>query len=643
MSQMIRSNVCGRVLVFVFCALVTTTNCKKIKASAAEVNRAATANTEKLFDDYSTEESQPRQLSKKQRQKLVDSFQRVPAVEVQSSDLATAPQFHRGYPRVSDQATGETSLAVDVSMKRPSTVFYAVLGKGSPTPSVQEVQSGLGGNAVAFGSILVKDEDGTGKGLSASALIENLKPATGYRIFFVAQDPSEPSAVSPSPVSVHSEGNSDSDVVYTKDQTPPSFTAEPRQNPYPGNAEDSVTVEVQVDEPCTCHYAVVEPESADKYSSADIISGAIEAAFASSFKVRSGEDSLMSALDALLTTPQRSLKPSTAYTVLMVPEDSSGNYDPTPTAVQVYTPDLTPPTFLDGMPIVEDETEESVTVRTGLSEPGVVSYVLLDGSTQHADPSLEDVLAFRGSQGQPPVASGTIQVGEERVAEAELSGLRTAYPYNLFLALQDLAEAPFSSKPNVNPEVKKISVMPPDLTPPTFEVSLGDVGETNATLEVRSDETGIAYYVVLDQCGSSEVACAEPSEDQIRAGHGASGESPVDAGSFLLSALSAMGGRHLLAEESMLAGANSTISGHMAPRKNYSVFVTAADDWGNLAQRRRLSGTTTDTTPPVITLLGANPVNLTVLNGSNALSGYTAYTDAGATALDNVDGDLTTK
>ena len=56
-------------------------------------------------------------------------------------------------------------------------------------------------------------------------------------------------------------------------------------------------------------------------------------------------------------------------------------------------------------------------------------------------------------------------------------------------------------------------------------------------------------------------------------------------------------------------------------------------------QRRRRNKTRTvvvepapDTTPPVITLLGDNPLTLTVGD---------PYTDPGATAVDNVDGDLT--
>ena len=43
---------------------------------------------------------------------------------------------------------------------------------------------------------------------------------------------------------------------------------------------------------------------------------------------------------------------------------------------------------------------------------------------------------------------------------------------------------------------------------------------------------------------------------------------------------------------------------------------------------------TKDTTPPVITVLGKTPINI---------QKDSAYTDAGATATDNIDGDITSK
>ena len=65
----------------------------------------------------------------------------------------------------------------------------------------------------------------------------------------------------------------------------------------------------------------------------------------------------------------------------------------------------------------------------------------------------------------------------------------------------------------------------------------------------------------------------------------------------------------------------------------YSVTYNVSDAAGNAAAEvSRTVNVTADATPPVITLLGANPVNIEV--GST-------YTDAGATAADNIDGDIT--
>lgn len=66
----------------------------------------------------------------------------------------------------------------------------------------------------------------------------------------------------------------------------------------------------------------------------------------------------------------------------------------------------------------------------------------------------------------------------------------------------------------------------------------------------------------------------------------------------------------------------------------FTVTYTVSDVTGNVATATRTVNVTAtpDVTAPVITMLGASPVNLTV--------GGT-YTDAGATALDNIDGNIT--
>jgi len=73
--------------------------------------------------------------------------------------------------------------------------------------------------------------------------------------------------------------------------------------------------------------------------------------------------------------------------------------------------------------------------------------------------------------------------------------------------------------------------------------------------------------------------------------------------------------------------------------KQYTITYTATDKAGNKATAFRIvnvikKGTVADTTAPIITILGKNPV--TVIQN-------TTYKDAGATAKDNVDGKVTVK
>lgn len=66
----------------------------------------------------------------------------------------------------------------------------------------------------------------------------------------------------------------------------------------------------------------------------------------------------------------------------------------------------------------------------------------------------------------------------------------------------------------------------------------------------------------------------------------------------------------------------------------YEVVATATGAGGVTAQDQTRHELTVDTVPPVITLLGTNPVYVKT---------YTAYTDAGATATDYVDGDISAR
>ncbi len=67
---------------------------------------------------------------------------------------------------------------------------------------------------------------------------------------------------------------------------------------------------------------------------------------------------------------------------------------------------------------------------------------------------------------------------------------------------------------------------------------------------------------------------------------------------------------------------------------SYEVIYTVSDNSGNTAVKKRSVVVSTDNTPPVITLKGSNPMNVP-RNGN--------YNEPGATAHDNLDGDITNK
>lgn len=79
----------------------------------------------------------------------------------------------------------------------------------------------------------------------------------------------------------------------------------------------------------------------------------------------------------------------------------------------------------------------------------------------------------------------------------------------------------------------------------------------------------------------------------------------------------------------LTAGIATTSNVNTNATGTYSVIYTVTDTAGNTATATRVVNVVTDIVPPVITILGSNPAQVTI---------NTAYTDAGATALDNVSG-----
>jgi len=85
---------------------------------------------------------------------------------------------------------------------------------------------------------------------------------------------------------------------------------------------------------------------------------------------------------------------------------------------------------------------------------------------------------------------------------------------------------------------------------------------------------------------------------------------------------------------SAIAGDNTVTFDALSEGVHDTCTITVTDAAGNTSAPLTITPFTVDVTPPVITLIGNATVNLTVGD---------SYTDAGATASDNIDGDITSK
>ena len=95
----------------------------------------------------------------------------------------------------------------------------------------------------------------------------------------------------------------------------------------------------------------------------------------------------------------------------------------------------------------------------------------------------------------------------------------------------------------------------------------------------------------------------------------------VDAGATALDAVNGVLTGSIITQNTV----NTSVAG------NYTVTYTVTDSTSHTAQEVRTVTVRSDTTPPVITLKGSNPLTI----GSGVI-----YLDPGVTALDNIDGDL---
>jgi hypothetical protein len=346
----------------------------------------------------------------------------------------------------------------------------------------------------------------------------------------------------------------------------------------------SADLRVQLDEPGTVYYAVMVNGTTDCPSAADL------------FQLKTPADAQLPA-NATGSFQQLDYDPATvqlapladgvAYRVCTVARDNTNfrNNQTGVASVVFTTPDITPPSLAlapGSTTCSRDAFLCNVTLAVTLSEPGVVSLVVLANATLPANASNATAAKLLGSSAAElfpgarlAAANVTIAAGGSTVS-AIFPGLDSQSAFTVLAAAVDAAG-------NVNATVAALAFATPDVTPPAFLGSgpqLADVQETSFALVVSMSEPCTIKYL------AQPAGAPAPTLAQLAANANASNATLAVGSAGVPSA-----GQPV-----------SVAIGRLSKGTLYDVYLLAADAAGN--QQPSLANVsaarTIDNTPPSI-------------------------------------------
>ncbi|MDD3569818.1 MAG: S-layer homology domain-containing protein [Lachnospiraceae bacterium] len=383
----------------------------------------------------------------------------------------TAPVFVTGYPYME---TGKTDTAVDVKYRvnEEATVFCALYPEDTPFPIGTTTTSGSAFSA-SLDSEEAKNQVVNGKNATLKAksaktqadtegtiAISGIKETMAYDLYVAAQD------------------NTGNISTIKKLYIP----AKPRfLDTYPKIAyvkNDSVDVLVATTKNCEGYWAILPKGSVAPTEVA--LKGQTVAGAVSLGKVANFPKNIENTIHA------EGLQELTEYEFYILLADTHNTSKIS--VIKFKTPDMTPPEFSDGYPVVGEITDKTVEVLLRVSEAGNVYYVLTKRGavfpkppTGSSDsPALDSPEAIRQViSGNNAFKSGKTTVKENIEASLNISGLAEQTGYDLYLVAQDAS--------GNNSAVKKIYVKTADYTTPTATVEFEETieGEPIVKSEVR--------------------------------------------------------------------------------------------------------------------------------------------------------------
>ena len=553
----------------------------------------------------------------------------------------TPPSFASGFPKATEIKDTEFKLVVELD--EPGLFHWAVLPSGDTAPTAAEMAASNNADAVAKSAA-------AGVAVTAGSLQKTVTVATGlaeatqYDVYVLARDDNGDLGGGQSDNVQASVG---SFALTTADVTPPAFESTFPSIPSASITTSALNISVQLDEPGTVYYYLVEEE--DTPPTAAQVTGQT-ATYGATTVVAKGTVVVTAAsvaADAAIT----GLDDLTAYSAYVVAADdgmtstaTNAYYSTAPnvatsaTRVNATTADGTPPVFVGAYtPATAEIDGAAFDIDVQLDEPGTVYYIVVTRTSE--DPPATPPTSAQAKTGD---FAGTVACGNFAVASAETnvtesvavatdltitacddhgngqtpgsagSGVCSACPliesekrYWVYLVAEDDETAP-----NTQAAPLRLNVTTTDVTAPTFRNESAATeavyvsANSAATYAYRPNLGGVELQVTtsLDEPGTVYYLAAlstdgEPTNDEVKACGASRDGDARDVGAYAYtpsggSATSplACGHRHFFAAQTETAYALKGLPSETAVK----VYVVAED-----FEDQRLPHAGLKTNPPV--------------------------------------------
>ena len=245
----------------------------------------------------------------------------------------------------------------------------------------------------------------------------------------------------------------------------------------------------------------------------------------------------------------------TEYDLYFIARDNAAakNFQDTTSLFEFSTSGLLPPEFTNGFPYLASIEEGRVEYHLSMNEPGKVYWVIVADTAEA--PDIENILNGKGKNGFTAIKSGSYSLSEaDNDYSGTISGLTGNTSYDIYFVAED-----DYTTPNVQSAAVSIAFTTAPMEPPQFYTGYPTNptdGDSYVTFNVRLNEAGTAYYVVLNDGDPA------PSASEVKNGQANGGGDPVNSGKI---------------EDIPYYGSQSATIQDLTPATQYDLYVVAED------------------------------------------------------------------